>query len=322
MTAGAPVGATSMPGACMLCASRASERMAAADYITGRAFAVRWCRSCGFGATEGVPEVLDEFYPRRYRQYEGVTRTTLKSLYAWKIRQWCHGRRPGLALEVGCGEGWMLAALRQRGWRVLGNERSLEGGRAAVAVNRIPIFVGGLEAIRIDARVNLLILFQVLEHLADAVPTLRRCAVVLDPAGTIVVAVPNSASWQARLFGRHWFHLDVPRHVNHFSPQALRVAFEHAGLRVERVRFVSFEHDPYGWIQSTLNALGFKQNLLTKWIMGMHDDAATPSTIVLMMAISAVLAVPGVLLSVLSWGLGAGALIEVWGAKAQEHQPV
>jgi len=298
---------------CAVCGSHASDLLDATDYITGEPFVVRRCHACGFGITQNVTTTLDSYYPRRYRRYRGLTRATLKALYAWKARRWSAGHPPGLALDVGCGEAWMLDALRRRGWTVIGCERSLESARAAVMANDVPMFVGELDAIRAEPRVRLLIFFQVLEHLRDFRTALRHAAETLAPSGAVVVAVPNLASWQARLFGRFWFHLDVPRHVNHFSVRSLTIAFEQAGLRVERTRFVSFEHDPFGWIQSTLNVLGFRQNLLTKWLMGMDDDAATPATIAAMIAISLLLAVPSIMASLLSWACGAGALIEVWG---------
>ena len=39
-----------------------------------------------------------------------------------------------------------------------------------------------------------------------------------DPAGTLVVAVPNLGSVQARIGGDRWFHQDVPRHRTHLTP--------------------------------------------------------------------------------------------------------
>lgn len=312
----AALATASVTASCPICGARQRDAGEARDYITGERFPVRRCDGCGFGQTVGLPASLDRFYPRRYRRYAGLTLAALRWLYAVKVRSWSRRLgRPGRALELGCGDGWMLAALRGTGWRVLGNERSLDGARAARDTNAIQTFVGGLDALRAGPRFTLVVLFQVLEHLLDPLPTLRHASALLAPGGTMVVAVPNSASWQARLFGRSWFHLDVPRHVNHFSPESLRRAYAQAGLRVVRVRFVSVEHDPYGWIQSALNALGFPQNLLTKWLMGMDDAAATPLRLAAMVVISAVLVVPAVAIALLSWAAGRGALVEVWGVK-------
>ena len=288
----------------------------ATDYITGARFAVGLCPRCGLGTTTPRPASMDPYYPVRYRQYSGLTLRLLRSLYAWRVRGWARRlSRQGRALEVGCGDGWMLAALRDRGWRVLGSERSIDGARSAAATNRIPVFVGDFDALGASARFDLIILFQVLEHLAEPLVTLRRSARLLEHGGVMVVAVPNIASWQARLFGRSWFHLDVPRHLHHFSPAALACAFEKAGLTVVRTRFVSLEHDPYGWVQSVLNRMGFKQNLLTRLLMGMGRDEVSIATVVPMVALSALLVIPSVALSLCSWVAGSGAIMEMWAAK-------
>jgi len=130
----------------------------------------------------------------------------------------------------------------------------------------------------------------------------------------MIVAVPNFSSWQARLFGPSWFHLDVPRHRHHFSPTSLAAAFEKVGLRVVRTRFVSPEHDPYGWVQSALNRLGFRQNQLTRLLMGMDPDGIGLRSLP-MLVIGGLLIIPSLLLSLCSWLLGGGAIMEMWAVK-------
>ena len=43
---------------------------------------------------------------------------------------------------------------------------------------------------------------------------------LLAPHGLLLIAVPNAAGWQARLFGPRWLHRDVPRHLFHFNPHS------------------------------------------------------------------------------------------------------
>tara|TARA_B100001964_G_scaffold217187_1_gene257052 strand:- start:813 stop:1091 length:279 start_codon:yes stop_codon:yes gene_type:complete len=90
---------------------------------------------------------------------------------------------------------------------------------------------------------------------------------------------------------------------------------EKAGLQVVRTRFASLEHDPYGWVQSILNSIGFKQNLLMKFLMGSQEKDRSITTVAVMIGLSVVLAVPSLLLSICSWGVGDGATVEVWCVK-------
>jgi SAM-dependent methyltransferase len=282
----------------------------ARDYVTGERFEVQQCRRCGLGLTFPRPADLGRYYPTTYRQYGRATWTAIRLLYWARVRSWTRAARiRGVALEIGCGDGSMLRMLRDRGWRVVGVERQA----AALDVARragMPVFVGDLRAVRPGA-LDLVVLFQTLEHLADPAGVVRGCAEILRPAGRIVVAVPNFESWQSRVLRCAWFHLDPPRHLTHFSERSLRRLLEATGFRVERVRYTSWEHDPYGWVQSTLNAVGFPVNLLTRWLMGQDRRrlGVIPSLTMLVLAIA--LIAPAVLLAVVSWVARAGAIVEV-----------
>lgn len=286
------------------------------DYITNRPFTILRCPGCGLAFTSPQPERMDEFYPRQYRRFGRVTRMLLQFFYTRKARAWVRALGPrGIALEIGSGAGWMLRALRGAGWKVIGNERTVESSIATLPKEGIPVFVGELEAVRPSPQFDLIILFQVLEHLRDPISVLQQCARLLVPGGTLVVAVPNLDSWQAKVCGDSWFHLDMPRHLFHFTPSSLVRALEQAGLQVTSMGFRSFEHDPYGWIQSTLNRMGFPNNLLTRLLMGLEGGTSGFFMRVSLVALSGILLLPSVGLAILSWLAGSGALMQVWACK-------
>ena len=306
-------------GTCELCgaagASVCLEEVA--DYITGVTFDIRRCCQCGLAWTDPPPSSVEDFYPSFYRKYKPRALWALRRLYTLRVRGWVRRLQGGhRALDVGCGDGWMLSAMRDSGWRVIGSEISISTARSAAEENQVAVFVGELDALHSSAQFDFVILFQVLEHVSEPFTVLRRCADLLSVDGAIVVAVPNFSSWQARLFGKSWLHLDVPRHQHHFSPKSLQYAMEKAGLKVLRTRFASLEHDPYGWVQSTLNNIGFKQNLLMKFLMGFREQGTSITTVAVMIGLSVVLVIPSLLLSIVSWAAGDGAIVEVWCVKA------
>jgi SAM-dependent methyltransferase len=176
------------------------------------------------------------------------------------------------------------------------------------------MFVGDLSAVREGPVLDLVIMFHVLEHLADPCAELRRLAARLRPGATLVLGVPNIASWQAQFSGRHWMHLDVPRHLCHFTPDAIERALNASGFRMTRIDFRSYEHDPFGWVQSTLDRLGFEHGLLIKRLTGMKRRSgavATLAALVLSLPLG-VIAVPAALAS---WRARAGAVMEVWAVR-------
>lgn len=80
--------------------------------------------------------------------------------------------------------------------------------------------------------------------------------------GVLVVSIPNFDSWQSRLSGRWWFHLDVPFHLYHFSARNFGALLEREGFRIARLSHFSLEFGPFGVLQSLLNRVTASHNLL------------------------------------------------------------
>jgi SAM-dependent methyltransferase len=266
--------------------------------------------------TDPVPISLDRYYPPRYRRFNPLAVFVLRRLYLRRVDRWVK-RLParGLALELGSGTGWMLRALRERGWLAVGSERTVAVAAAARDAAGVPMFVGDLAAIRDAPVLDLVIMFHVLEHLADPFAALDEIARRVKPGGTLILGIPNIASWQARFAGSRWMHLDVPRHLSHFSPDAIGRALAASGFRTSHLDFRSFEHDPFGWVQSSLDRLGFEQGLLVKVVTRMGDRRsgllATFAAVVLAIPLGAL----GLAVALASWRAGAGAVMEVWAVR-------
>ena len=91
---------------------------------------------------------------------------------------------------------------------------------------------------------------------------IQRARSLLVPGGCLLVALPNSDSIQARLFGGGWFHLDVPRHYVHFGLESLLIALRQRGFTTHIISHFSLEQNPYGILQSLYNVVGLRFNLL------------------------------------------------------------
>lgn len=277
------------------------------DPITLEKFCILGCYSCGLAYTETYPGDLDRYYPGKYRAYGPLVTRLLGFLYDFRVSRWSRLKpNGGSILEIGCGSGLMLTAFRRRGWRVLGLERTeevAEIGRArGLEITALP-----LEELSKSASFDLILLFNVLEHIDDPLTLLRGCAKRLAPEGRLIVVVPNFSSWQARIAGPKWFHLDVPRHVNHFTPETLRATLGLAGLRIIHLGFASPEHDPYGWIESAVSMVTGRNNTLTRFLMGL--DRFGLKTL-LALVLGALLLPAALILAVTTWIVGRGALME------------
>ncbi|HXG35868.1 MAG TPA: methyltransferase domain-containing protein, partial [Dehalococcoidia bacterium] len=96
------------------------------------------------------------------------------------------------------------------------------------------------------------------EHLPDPLAELREIYRILRSDGALVVEVPNSASLTFRLCGRRWLHLDLPRHLQHFTPGTLQHLLRCAGFTP--VRYQNFHlSDFYSDFYSFMDRLGVSQ---------------------------------------------------------------
>jgi hypothetical protein len=111
-------------------------------------------------------------------------------------------------------------------------------------------------------------LWHSLEHLRDPRGAFDRLYELLHPGGWLFAAVPDAQGLQARVFGPRWFHLDVPRHLFHFGEKSLRELYERAGFSVRHVWYQELELDWFGWVQSALNLVLPRPNVLFSSLTG------------------------------------------------------
>jgi SAM-dependent methyltransferase len=152
----------------------------------------------------------------------------------------------GRLLDVGCGAGQYVAALRALGWRAVGLD----------IASRAAAILGRAEDLPLEsAAFDVVTFWHSLEHTASPARALREAGRLLRPGGALLLEVPNLASIQARLCGRYWLHLDPPRHRYHLTPATLRAYLEGAGFAEIVVWSVPSAVGWTGSLQTRLNAL-------------------------------------------------------------------
>ena len=255
-------------GGCEVCGAR--EELASIPVREDSRFTVLRCERCGFGRTHpDVPESeIGRWYPPAYYgeanvRFNPVMEALVRVFRRRRADVIARLTTPGKVLDVGCGRGFMLQTLRGLGYAVQGTELSAHAAKHASGVLGIDVHTGDFASAPYAlGSFRAVIFWHSLEHFRDPLGAVARAAALLEPGGLLVIAVPNSDSLQARLFGGEWFHLDVPRHYVHFGTRSLRLALEAGGFRIHTVSHFSLEQNPYGALQSLYNAVGFPWNLL------------------------------------------------------------
>lgn len=143
-------------------------------------------------------------------------------------------RQGGRLLEVGCGDGAKLAALNELGWVAEGIDFD-PGAVASARRNGLEVKAGGLEEQGYcDDSFDAVVSNHVVEHVADVRAMFAEALRVLKPGGYFVAYTPNAAGAGHRIFGPHWRGLEIPRHLQIFTPAALARLARNAGYEVER----------------------------------------------------------------------------------------
>lgn len=217
------------------------------------------------------------YYPTGYygatedRRFPHIIETLQNALYTLRVREVeaVANKEPGRVLDVGCGRGVLLQEFRRRGWEVQGTELSEQAASYARQTLNIPVEIGSLETLQFPANhFDAVTLWHVLEHVANPRALLAEINRILKPDGVLLVAVPNFDSLEARVAKDKWFHLDVPRHVTHFSEATLESALNESGFEVRHTSGFAPEYDFFSFIQSALNLCGLRHNLLYDLVRG------------------------------------------------------
>jgi SAM-dependent methyltransferase len=204
-------------------------------------------------------------------------------------------------LDVGTDRGWFLKHFQDTGAEVFGTQMSAPAARVASRLLGREIFLGELADARFPGlSLDLVCMYNVIEHVRQPRAYLREIHRILRPEGVLVLEVPNAGCPTARLFGAHWLGWDIPNHIHHFTPAALRRLVEAHGFRVLAESHFSLEFGPFHILQTLLNAAGFPRNRLYQMIQRTElqsDAALTAGQKAVQLALAALLCVPCALAS-------------------------
>lgn len=217
-------------------------------------FPVVRCRQCGmvYVTPRLDGQSLLSYYPDTYAPFargKGLMvylTGLLRRREAAKIKQWLPEK--GRILEVGCASGDLLIHLRNAGLEATGVEihpyaasvaRNLHGLRVHTStVASAPIAEGSLDAV---------VMRSVIEHVPSPKDDLQKIARLLKPGGYLFIRADNFASFSRHIFGEFWHGLDLPRHLQLFSPTTLTKLLQEVGFSVKQIRYSVVTND---WIAS------------------------------------------------------------------------
>jgi SAM-dependent methyltransferase len=304
---------------CTLCGQDAwrTHLQGVLDYLTDEHFDIDRCDGCGLMVTRPMPQEaeIDRYYPPRYRgNRHGITGGMRITLRRRAIEACFPKGFRGRLLDVGCGDGAFVLEMRRRGWDVCATEidgATVERLRGQGVDAKAP---QSAEQYGFDQPFDAVTCWHVMEHVERPLQVAQWVRTQLKSDGVFQASVPNAGCIQARLFGRQWLHLDVPRHRYHFTPSTFGSLLERAGLKTVGKTVFAWEYDWFGIIQSGLNCICSRPNgLFEKLTHGNSGPNAANKAPLGDALMSLVLAGPVAALSLppmlLAWVLGDGATL-------------
>ena len=245
---------------CRLCGGKSRQTLLH-DIITGNndRFALNQCDNCTLVTTYPMPtdEMLQQYYDQDYWQSSQLKDSTpIDTLYRLRMAPIVSAIRKyttydSKILDWGCGDGSFIRLLRNFGLHCFGIDaykKDLNDSQISSTTIEKADFP--------DGYFDIITCFHVLEHLADPRGSIKHALRLLKIGGLIIIEVPNIDSVGFRIFKRRWQPLEIPTHLNHFTPATLQKVFESAGkIQIVKTEFFSHRISPSAVVLSVLPSL-------------------------------------------------------------------
>lgn len=230
---------------CPLCGKNEFiEFLQGKDYfLSEENFTIQQCSSCGFRFTNPRPSnnIIGKYYNSdQYISHDSQKQNIFTIVYKCAryfairkkysiIDKYSKGKR---LLDIGCGTGELINYCSQNGYQVQGVEPNFKARKFAVEKYNLKISDDISSEYLTGNLFDCITLWHVLEHVDQPVETLRQITKLLTPEGILIIAVPNSNSWDALHYKKYWAAFDLPRHLSHFTYQTLNFLTEQNNYRL------------------------------------------------------------------------------------------
>jgi len=181
-----------------------------------------------------------------FKSYNLHPITKAQSFVLWMFYRQLKGhKQTGTILDFGAGSGNLARYLSDKGYKVDCMEIDDDSISWIEKMHKLTV-TKKVQPKKYDA----IVLNSVFEHLPNPLDELTNLKQHLYDDGVIIIAIPNINSLQARIFKEKWFHLDAPRHLNHFFKESFPFLVKQAGLRITKTYHFNLHIDLTGWYWS------------------------------------------------------------------------
>ncbi len=216
--------------------------------VSGESFLLLYDEDFDMLVTSPQPKNLSAYYESEdYISHTDASGSLTDKLYQWVkrinlngkwnlIQRFDNGSRT--VLDIGAGTGDFLVQGKNLGFKVHGvepNERAKNLSKEKGI--QLHAKIEELE----NRKFQTITLWHVLEHLPDLDKQIEEIVSLLEKDGTLIIAVPNFKSYDAKHYKSFWAAYDVPRHLWHFSKVSIQKLFEQHQMKVVKTKPMIFD---------------------------------------------------------------------------------
>jgi hypothetical protein len=225
-------------------------------------FSVYFCSRCGNGFTLPVPKNPEKYYPENYWESPGIIgkiKTDVFSIFQRRRVYWItKALSHGAILDVGSGEAAFAKSLPQK-YRLVSIEP--QGSRVENKEVLKKDFLTWNTGNKFDG----ICFWESLEHTSQPQKYLETANRLLNKNSKIFIEFPRFNSLESKLFGKNWFHLDIPRHLALLTDDGVAKLLDRSGFNnIKVVSVPAFEYAPWGFAASLLNLFGYDMTASAK----------------------------------------------------------
>lgn len=205
------------------------------------------CENCFTVFIDPIPAgQLNLIYPPNYYSFVKHGKNPVTSIKEWldkaffkKILKKISGEALKV-LDAGGGTGWLLDRLKQTDKRIRFTQVvDIDPHAKEIAERNGHVYTQStIEQFTADNKFDVVLLLNLVEHVADPLGVLNKCASLLSDQGVIVIKTPNTKSLDARLFRKtYWGGLHCPRHWIIFSEKSFRLLLASTPLKIKKLSY-------------------------------------------------------------------------------------
>ena len=216
---------------CRICKSKKVSYL----YPLTKKYSIYHCSNCNTDLTSPIPSPADVAQStdiEYFKAYEDVSIKNFKIEDLRRILKELPMKKIKSALDIGCANAYLVEYLLSKKVDAYGIELFPEVAKEAQKkFKEKRIYVGDFEKYNFKRKFDLLIMFDLIEHIVKPEDVFEKVKHILNPGGFLLILTPDINALNRKILKQHWTAYYV-EHVHCFSKQSMEYLSEKTGLKL------------------------------------------------------------------------------------------